>query len=382
MAKKTIAGRGRKRPQLNIPVERLHLDELNPRLPESVQGKSEGAVLKVLYEEFGLDEISISMSNNGYFDEEPLVAVPRDIPKSVLEAGTTPDVQEYEDFINDKKTHFTIAEGNRRLATVLILLSDKLRKKLGIRSWPDLKDEVREDLQILPIIVYPDRKEVEPYLGVRHIAGIRKWDSYAKARYIVSMLDEDMIIEDIEHQIGDKQGSIRKSSICYRMLEQASEEFDFDTRQAKEDFSFLILSIGQGNIKRYLGLSHRLKEIPLNEPISHEKIDSLKNLLSWLFGESKSVTRVIKESRDITNYLSHVVASSEALDYLEKTRNLIDAFDLSSGEETMLRKDLANANRRLEKALGIAHRHKTPDVIQEAKKCFETSARVYKTVTE
>lgn len=382
MAKKAIAGHGRKRPQLDIPVERLHLDELNPRLPESVLGKSKYEVLKVLYEEFGLDEIAVSMSNNGYFDEEPLVAVPDNIPKSLLEGETTSNDIKYMKFLNDEKTSFTIAEGNRRLATVQILLDDGLRRELGIRSWPKLTEEVRTDLQILPVIVYPKRDDVIPYLGVRHITGIKKWDSYAKARYIVSMLKSGMSADDIEHQIGDKQGSIRKNSICYNMLEQAKDEFDLDIKQAKEDFSFLILSIGQGNIKRYLGLSHKLKEISLDEPIHHDYLDALKNILSWLFGEGKHVKRVINESRDITNYLSHVVASPEALEYLYKTRNLVDAFELSSGEETMLTKDLATANRRLEKALGIAHRHKTPDVIQEAKKCFETSERVYKTVSE
>lgn len=381
MAKKTIAGHGRKRPQLYVPVERLHLDELNPRLPESVQGASEQKVLKELYEEFNLNEIAISMSNNGYFDEEPLVAVPRDIPKNALKTGTTHDVQKYIDFINDDKTRFTIAEGNRRLATVKILLDDELRKKLGIRSWPELTDEVRDDLKMLPVIVYPDRNGVIPYLGVRHITGIKKWDSYAKARYIVSMLNKGMTVEKIEHQIGDKQGSIRKNSICYKMLEQAAEEFDFDTSQAKEDFSFLVLSIGQGNIKRYLGLP-RLKDISLEEPISTENLKALKNLMSWLFGEGKNVMRVIKESRDITNYLTHVVASTDAIDYLDKTRDLRDAYELTDGEESMLRKNLANANRKLEKALGIAHRHKTPDIVQDAKKCFETSERLYNTVKE
>ena len=382
MAKEITARHGRKRPQLIIAVERLHLDTLNPRLPESVIGKSENEVLKVLYEEFGLGEIAISMSNNGYFDEEPLVAVPDGIPRKIIANEPVLDNPEYIKYLENEKTSFTIAEGNRRLATVKILLDDELRGKLSIRSWPKLTEKVRKDLLVLPVIVYPNREEVIPYLGVRHISGIKKWDSYAKARYIASMLDSGRSAEEIEHQIGDKQGSIRKNTICYKMLKQARDEFDYDTESAKEDFSFLILSIGQGNIKRYLGLSHKVKEIPLEDPIQPDKLGALKNLLSWLFGEGKSVKRVIAESRDITKYLSHVVASTDAVDYLDKHRNLEDAFDLSSGEETMLKKDLASANRKLEKTLGIAHRHKTVDVIQEAKKCFETSERVYKTVTE
>jgi hypothetical protein len=57
MPNKTIPGFGRKRPQLNIPIRRLHLDNENPRLPEEVQGKGEPELLNVLYKVFNLDEL-------------------------------------------------------------------------------------------------------------------------------------------------------------------------------------------------------------------------------------------------------------------------------------------------------------------------------------
>jgi hypothetical protein len=221
-----------------------------------------------------------------------------------------------------------------------------------------------------------------PYLGVRHITGIKKWDAYAKARYIISMLDQGFEIGDIEQRIGDRQGAGRKNVICYRMLEQAREEFDYDIHKATEDFSFLILSIGQGAIKRYLGLPNKLKDIPLTNPVGTDKLRELKNLLSWLFGEDKRVRPVIDESRDITNYLSAVMSSPEAAKYLEKTRKLQDAYELTDGEETMLKKTLASANNKLEKALGIVHRHKTPEIKAEIKKCYETAKRLLTTAEE
>jgi hypothetical protein len=373
-----IAGFGRKRPSLNIPVQRLHLDPLNPRLPESIQGKSEMEVLKGLYEEYGLDELAISMSQNGYFDEEPLVVIPRDLPTSltVYKKGSTDLTDAYMKFINAGTTHFTVAEGNRRLATAMVLLDSNLRHKLNIRSWEELTDVVRDDLSILPVIVYSNRDEVVPYLGIRHITGIKKWDSYAKARYIVSMIKSGSSIEAIEHQIGDKQSSVRKNALSYYLLEQAHEELDFDTSRAKEDFSFLILSVGQVNVKRYLGLPVKLKDVSSESPVPKEKITELGNLLSWLFGEGKKVTRVIKESRDITNKLVHVVASPYAIKYLEKTRDLSEAFERSNGEETMLLRTLSQANSKLEQALGVAHRYKSTEVVGEVEKCVETAGRL------
>jgi len=382
MPQKAIPGRGHKRPQLDVPIERLHLDDLNPRLPESVKGKKEIDVLTILYEEFGLDELAISMAQNGYFDEEPLVVIPWDIPVGVVKKGVIKNNDKFEEFIKKESTHFTVVEGNRRLATARILLSSDLRKKFRIYGWPDLIEDISEDLSLLPVIVYPNRNEVVPYLGVRHIAGIKKWDAYAKARYIVSMLHSGTTVEDIEQQIGDKQGSVRKSSICFNILEQARDEFDFDISNAQDDFSLLILSIGQGNIKRYLGLPVKLKDIPLKNPIKDAKLNELKNFLSWLFGEGKKVPRVIKESRDITNYLTHVVANAESVGYLLRTGDLQAAFDLSDGEETMLKKSLANANKYLEKSLGIVHRHKTIDIKEDVKKCYETAGRLFRTINE
>jgi hypothetical protein len=70
------------------------------------------------------------------------------------------------------------------------------------------------------------------------------------------------------------------------------------------------------------------------------------------------------------------------VEFLRSTRDLRDAYDLTDGEEAMVRNLLGTANTKLEKALGVIHRHKTPEVISEAEKCAGTAARVLKTVQE
>ena len=78
----------RKRPQLDVPVERLHLDPANPRLPEEIQGKGEPELLQHLFDHFDLEEIADPMGKNGYFNEEPLVVVPQKLPSELkLKAG-------------------------------------------------------------------------------------------------------------------------------------------------------------------------------------------------------------------------------------------------------------------------------------------------------
>jgi hypothetical protein len=379
MVKKTNQINLRRNPQLNIKIEKLFLDKDNPRLPENVQGQKEAELLKALYKGFNLDELIDSMRQNGYFDEEPLVVIPQDVPSKLSKADVPSG--EFMKFINSDTTTFTVVEGNRRVAAAKILIDPNLRSQLNIKQWQDVLPAIIDDLKLLPAIVYPKRSDVAPYMGVRHIVGIQKWDSYAKARYVAKLIDQGKTISEVETQIADSQGSVRKNYISYRLLQQAKDEFDYDTTAAEDDFSLLILAIGQGKIKRYLGLPTSIKETDTKAPIPKENIDNLKNFMSWLFGDERNKP-VIKESRDITSYLSHVVESPEALKYLERTRNLLEAYDLSDGEEQMVLRYLAGANGKLQTVLGLVHRHKTEEVVSEVEKCNDTVKQLLKTVKE
>ena len=379
-----IFGLGKKRPQLDLSVEKLFLDPENPRLPEIVQGSNEDDLLLTLYKDFDLRELAESLSQNGYFDEEPLVAIPKDLPAEFK--GKTYELlnkdKGYYSFINNADTNFIVVEGNRRIAAVKILLSSELRSKLKIKEWPDISPQVKTDIKILPVIIYPRREEVVPYLGVRHISGIKKWEPYAKARYIASMIQKGFSLDDIQKTIGDRGTSTRKSYVCYKLIGQMEEEEEGSTEKAKSLFSYLLLSLGQGPIKDYLGMPKNWSEVNVEQPIKKAKMLNLKNLFSFLFGEGKEKLPVIKESRDITGKLTHVLRLKHSAEFLLQTRDLDAAYDRSDGEETLVLKQLTTANRNLETALGIVHRHKTEQVIGEVKKCKETLNQITRILEE
>lgn len=392
MPTKAPAGLGRKRPQLNIPLDRLHLDVKNPRLPEEAQNRPEDEVLVHLFNYFDLEEISDSMVRNGYFDEEPLVAVPKTLPKHLKNKSIDHNSPEFIEYIEDEDTEFVVAEGNRRLATAKLLTDANLRRSLKVaRSWPTPSEEVADDLAVLPVIIYKERNDVLPYLGVRHIIGNKKWDSYAKARYINEMIKVSYSVDDIEKELGDKTQAIRKSAIAFNLLRQAQEELDYGIENAKEDFSLLLLALGQRSVKKFLGwqteVKGALKSLPLSEidldvPVGETYLDNLHYLLSWLFGESAKITPAIHESRDITNYLKTVLDSEQATDHLKKTGDLKEAYELTDGEEAMVKRLLLNSNRSLERALSVAHRHRTEDVIEAVTRCEETLTQLKKSVME
>lgn len=364
-----INGAGSKRPQLNVPVERLELDPLNPRLPSEYQGKNQNELVYALHRLFELEEIALSLAENGYFDEEPLVAIPSALPKQLAEMSSDEieKSQEYTDYINNPNTKFIVVEGNRRLSTIKLLLDKGLRIEAKIKAQfnYDLKPGVLEDISILPVIIYPKRKDVLPYLGVRHITGIKKWDSYAKASYIASMVASGNTMEQVQEIVADKKNSARKFYLCYKIVQQAQDQLEIDTKQAIDNFSYLLLATGNNPYKDFLGLPYSLKEVDFNNQIvPKEKLENLANLFSWLYGDEKN-DKVIKESRDITNKLAHVLGNEEAIKYLNDNRDLDGAFDRSGGEERLVETYLGRANMNLEKSLQNLHRHKDSDPVKK-----------------
>ncbi len=382
MAEVKIAGQGRKRPQYDILTDNLLLDPLNPRLPNEVKGKNQDQLLAVLKRDFDLEELAYSISENGYFDEEPLVAIPVDLPKKFAKKSYDELLidEDYADFINHSDTKFYVAEGNRRLSTIKILLSAKLRTALRAK-WPELSEAVEYDISILPVIVYPTRKEVLPYLGVRHITGVVRWEPYAKAVYIADMIKQDYDIDTIQRIIGDRANNAKKTYLSYRIVEQAQDMLDLDTDDAKGSFSLLTLAIGQANVKAYIGLPTQLDKTNFEQPVPTEKIENLRRLFKWLFGNEEEPA-ALKDSRDITNFLSPVLANEESTDYLVDTGDLREAYERSDGEEMSLVKKLRAAKSALQKSAALISTHQSDAIRKLVDECAKSLKSIQKIISK
>ena len=373
-----FAGIGRKRPLLNIDFENLLLDPFNPRLPQEVQGKTQKEIIYALYKFFDTEELAYSMAENGYFDEEPLVAVPKNLPSEFknLSYEELKNNKSYNDFIKKNDTKFVVLEGNIRLSTIKLLLNDSLRNEFKIKSFPTPEKDILNDLETIPVIIYPERKQVLPYLGVRHISGIKKWEPYAKARYVANMVQAGNTIEDIQKQVGDRNNSARKIYLSYQLIEVVKDEFDLDTSKAENLFSYLLLATGQGAVKEFIGLDKKLQNIDLENPVPQDKLENLKELFSWLFGEENRQP-VIQESRDITSKLAPVLRKEYAVKILRERRNLNEAYEMSDGEDDLLKKNLDKANRLLSNSLALFNKSNKELIIEDITRLKETLNKIF-----
>lgn len=363
---KSIFGQGGKRIQLEININNIFLDPDNPRLKETDQGGSERELLLALYNDFYLEELAESFASNGYFDEEPIVIIPKNLPAQFLgkEYSELKEDKQYKTFLENPNTKFTVVEGNRRISAIKILLFAENMKLVNETRWPELPSDAKEDLENIPAIIYSTRKEIIPYLGIRHISGIKKWDSYAKARYIANMVNEGYSIEEVKKSVGDRGVSVIKSYVCYKVIELMEEEEEESCTKAKEFFSYLLLSLGQNPVKEFLGLPKKWKEINLEEIIPADKFENLKILFSFLFGE-KGKRNVISESRDITKYLTHILKKDASTNLLIKTRDLQFAYERSDGEEILIKDKMAEIIYKLETVNAIIYKYKGKEDIKQ-----------------
>ncbi len=339
-----------------IDVSNLFLDPENPRLPEYSQGAGQTELLQIIAHDFSLAEIGQSLADNGYFSEEPLVAVPR----------------------GDNNDTYTVVEGNRRLAALRLLLDPELARRHKLFTWVKLSDTVKHPLTPVPVLVYDRREQILPYLGFRHFTGILTWDPLSKARFIAQLKEStDRTFRELSREIGSKMPTVRNFYVSYAILRQARDAFDIDTTPAEQDFGVFRRSVSDPNIREFLGIELDSSEEQLAKPISPKHRERLEEVLSWIFGDSDN-RPVLDDSRQLIS-LGRVIANSEGLNYLRSTRDLEYALELIGGEEQRALDNLRSAKLHLDRAIPDVIRHaKNEEVAVAFEKCWDVAKEMAK----
>ena len=199
----------------------------------------------------------------------------------------------------NKEGHFIVVEGNRRLGALKLLTDPLLRNRIGADDFPQINDpdKLKKLTESIPIVAFQKRKEIVPYLGFRHITGIKTWNLYAKAKYIASLVENDNVsLEEISNSIGDISGSVRGLYRAYLVLKQV-RSLGVDDNIIRSEFSFLVDAISSAKIKKFLDMPVRSYDIK-DGPV--QNLDHLRLLIEFIFGDRDSGhKRVIEKKKDI-----------------------------------------------------------------------------------
>ena len=183
----------------------LYLDPENPRLArELFSVDDQEDILRWLWRNKSVNELVDSILANGFWGHEEL-------------------------FATEEDGRWVVVEGNRRLAAVKILLDPGLRERLGIHLPEKPSRKVLESIQQLPVI-HSTREELWSFVGFKHVNGPQAWDSIAKAEYVFRVRRNfGLSLADIASGIGDRHETVARLYRGYVVLQQAQDEFEFDT---------------------------------------------------------------------------------------------------------------------------------------------------------
>jgi hypothetical protein len=317
----------------DIATDDLLLDPDNPRLTDYglSSNPTQQEIAGVLWNKMAVDEVALSIAENGFYQHEPLYA--------------TKD-----------KGKFIVVEGNRRLAAVKLLRDSNLRQQLKVTSLPSLTAAEIEKLDHLPVIVCK-RKDIWAYLGFKHINGPQAWESYPKAHYIAWVHNKlNVPLEEIARRIGDKHSTVARLYDALMVLDQGEAEgvFDRDDRY-KSHFSFSHLTTGLGylGIQSFLGLPRGDKTVGKRRPIPKSHLPQLGEFLTWLYGsKSEEIPAIIQSQNPDLRRLDLVLKNRAATVALRKGLPLSVSLEISKGDERVFREALVEAKQNLQKARG------------------------------
>lgn len=349
-----------------ISIDKLLLDQNNPRLAGEKSNDSQEDILRYIYDNEELDELASSLATHGFFPEEPIIAIPRDAANFELISDN-----------NKNEFDYIVVEGNRRLSSVKLLRNSKLRKTVDVQdNFPQAGKEIMDNLKQLPVILYKDRKSVAAYIGVRHIAGNRKWDAFAKAKYIHDKVEDIMsdekldarqAIDKVKRTMADRKGMIIQNYVYYKVFDIINNDIlDGDSRHVKGRFSLIevALSKGRNSIAEYLGIKP-FNDIDLNSAIiKNDKMDNLKDVVGWIFGLKSEPDKLITDSRLIGSRLQPILANREATDYLRKFRDLENAYELSGGERELVKRNVIKSYKLLSNIVSLVHKIEDTDELK------------------
>lgn len=326
---------------VSIPVRQLRLDPHNPRLSSISlrQDKlaSQDELVRMLWNEMAVNEVAASIAANGYLHTEPLFVIKGSPYPGDESAGPV----------------YTVVEGNRRLAAVLLLRTDSLRTKIRATNIPNIGSDARTALDVLPATVYRNRVDLWPYLGFRHINGPQKWDSFSKAQYVANVYENfNVSLEEIAERIGDYHSTVARFYRGYTVLRQAEQQTDFDREDRVDNrfyFSHLYTAVSYTEFQNYLGITPENSLAP--QPVPETHLANLEQVMLWLYGRrSRGIEPIVRKQDPDLNTLREVIGDPEALDVLRSGYSLDRAFKTRIGDAGVFHTSLVRAKIELQNA--------------------------------
>jgi len=328
---------------IEVEVEHLQLDHLNPRIPERLRGSVDSEVLNWMLSDATLIDLMASISENGFFAGEPIIAIRGDA------------------------NNFIVVEGNRRLAAIKLLIDPSLAN-VSPKAVQGLSDEAKANNRIpkrIWIYQVKSREEVENYLAFRHVTGVRQWPLISRARYLNNLYQKKThkdvtVYKELAKEIGSKASYVRRLLIGYEAFEIIKKRNYYNIPDIDEenfDISLITDAITMHSaIAEFMGV-----DMESSTPFSEINNENLREVTKWLYEKLSNGQTRVGDNRNL-RVLNKVIQRSEAREaFIKEGKSLKEAAELTDITDENIRFYLNKASQNLGEAQKIVHRSLAPD---------------------
>lgn len=345
--------------QDHSPVD-LQLDPQNPRFATSERGRSQTKTLRLLIDRFKLEELAESILSSGYLMFDPLVGFPSDGDASKV----------------------VVAEGNRRVATLKLLLDPDLAKDhKQYAKWTDfanrLSDDQRQQISQVSVEVFgtKDDHNLSAYIGFRHVTGVLKWPAYEKAGFISALVDgHGWDFKKVARRLGSYGKHVERHHVAYTIVRQAHDQDVSGSAQMENRFGVLLRALNSPGINRFLAVEYA--GAPQDSPVQVDKARFCE-FVKWTFG-TDDLGPVVTDSRQLSRW-GQILESPTAVRYLryDEDPSFDRAWQKSGGEAQSVGDSMHTAANKLEEVVALVSEHKTnEDVVEGVRQCARFMSQI------
>ena len=282
-------------PEKKVKLSQLFLDPENPRLDNPSPDNEQRAICRELIEKEKVEDLANNIVSQGYYPTETMVV------------------------IQEKRNHYTVLEGNRRVAALKALQNPLFAPPGRKNRFEALQTEGKGRVpETVKVVVAPDRLSARPLILNKHTTtGIQKWTLVSQAKFIDAMVADGFSADQMAKQMCV---SVNRFLELFRIAKlyniAVSLDLPADVKAIVEDhhrFSVTVLQRLADSVegREWLGLEPDAKE----GWVIRTDTQAFKKALSRIVTDialEKITSRTINNTKDRKVYLDGLGAAKPA----------------------------------------------------------------------
>ncbi len=278
-----------------ISIDHLYLDPNNPRF---MGVESTNVTPKNKYTHPRVQERALeNMKKYGI----------KELRENIEEVGFLPIDKMVFAEIEGKPNEYYAIEGNRRLAAIKWLLQEHDVGEIAVK--PDILVTLKE-LEVYILTDVSDLRRAQNLLqGIRHMAGIRDWRPYQKAKVIDELMTEGKTASEIARMFGTNPQTVMRLYRAFLAFEEFRNDETYGEHWNVELFRMFDDVMRRPRLRNdWLGWDEDQRRF--------KNVTELEYFYKWIIYDPETKERKIPGANYIRD-LDEVVAHEKALEYLK-----------------------------------------------------------------